>query len=223
METKKGFTLIELLIVVVIIAILSVALVFVLNPAETLRKARDAQRFSDLSILKNSIAIYVTTKSEPYLGGASDNTACKSTPTASWTAGDKIFYSVVSPTITDTTLDGGSGTVVANQPASVASSTMTDGTGWVPVNLASMVGGSPISNLPIDPVNTIASAGSVTNSDKVYRYACEEQTLTFEINGVLESNAFTIDDDKRVKDGGNNSNFFEAGTNLQILGSGTDF
>jgi hypothetical protein len=173
--------------------------------------------------LKNSIAIYVTTKSEPYLGGASDNTACKSTPTASWTAGDKIFYSVVSPTITDTTLDGGSGTVVANQPASVASSTMTDGTGWVPVNLASMVGGSPISNLPIDPVNTIASAGSVTNSDKVYRYACEEQTLTFEINGVLESNAFTIDDDKRVKDGGNNSNFFEAGTNLQILGSGTDF
>jgi len=39
----------------------------------------------------------------------------------------------------------------------------------------------------------------------------------------LESDAFTITDDKRAKDGGNNSNLFEVGTNLKILGSGTDF
>ena len=47
-HSRKGFTLLELLIVIAIIAILSVVLVIVLNPAETLRKSRDAQRHDHL-------------------------------------------------------------------------------------------------------------------------------------------------------------------------------
>ena len=44
---SSGFTLLELLIVISVLAILSVALIVVLNPAETLKKGRDSQRISD--------------------------------------------------------------------------------------------------------------------------------------------------------------------------------
>src|SRR3989337_4440134 len=84
-----GFTLLELLIVITILAILAVIIIFVLNPAETLRKSRDVQRLSDLATLKNSIALYMTTVSSATLGSPDDtgtnprtnfsNTACPKT------------------------------------------------------------------------------------------------------------------------------------------------
>ena len=64
---KKGFTLLELLIVVSIIAILSIALVFMLNPTETLKKSRDAQRISDLNTVKTALGIMLTASSTPSL------------------------------------------------------------------------------------------------------------------------------------------------------------
>ncbi len=58
----RGFTLLELLIVIAIIAILSAILIFVLNPAETLRKGRDSQRFSDQKTVHRAIALLMTVK-----------------------------------------------------------------------------------------------------------------------------------------------------------------
>jgi len=233
-EKQKGFTLLELLIVISIIAILSVALILVLNPAETLRKSRDTQRISDLATLKTALGIYTTTISSPTLAG-STNTACKTGNTGggagTYAASDLIYYSTGSDVdaITDTTLDGSS---TPNQPAAnhvtTANLTNTDGTGWLPVNLASISGGSPISALPIDPINTISDADitSVDTSDGgiyAYRYACNATNLTWEIDTQLESTAFTVDDNRLTKDGGNNSNYYEVGTNLKILGSGQNF
>lgn len=223
---QKGFTLLELLIVVVIISILAIAVLLVLNPAETLRKTRDAQRFADLATIKNAIAIYITTKTTAYIGGSSDNTACKASVGAVYVSGDKIFYSVNDDviTLTDPTLDGGNTNIPApSQATSSATNAVTDGSGWIPVDLNSLSGGSPISNFPVDPVNTISNASAITNTDKVYRYVCEATGTTFEINAVLESTAFTSDDNKMTKDGGNNSNYYEVGTGLQLLGAGTDF
>lgn len=226
-ENRKGFTLLELLIVVVIISILAIAVLFVLNPAETLKKSRDAQRFADLGTLKNTIAIYITTKPTAYIGGASTNSTCKTgTGGGSYIAGSKIFYSTHNDqiTLTDGTLDGGTSSLPGpGQSATAQSNALVDGNGWIPVDLASISGGSPISNLPVDPINTISSASAIANTDKVYRYACNATEMTFEIDAVLESSAFTVEDDRRVKDGGNNSNYYEVGTNVQILGTGTDF
>ena len=68
--TKKGFTLIELLVVIAIIAILSVVVVLTLNPAEMLRRSRDSNRASDLSIIKTAIGLYLADVSSTNMGTA---------------------------------------------------------------------------------------------------------------------------------------------------------
>ena len=231
-DRRTGFTLIELLIVISIVAILAVALIFVLNPAETLKKSRDAQRISDLSTLKSAIGIYKTSTTTPQLAGTS-NTACKTgVAGGSYAAGSKIYYSLATTTpITDATLDGGAAGVPAPWQVLSVSSTLTDGTGWLPINLDSLIGGSSVASLPVDPVNTIASLSAVsgvaigaTPPDYVYRYACNGTSLTYEIDAILESDSYTTGtDNKMIKDGGNNAAYYEFGTNLKILGMGTDF
>ncbi len=203
----KGFTLLELLIVIAILAVLSVTLVLVLNPAESLRKSRDTQRMSDLATLKTALGLYMTTVSAPDLTtSAVDNDLCYAGGTTK-----NIYYS---QTLTDTS--------VATSGIPVGSiSALTDGTGWLPVNFGSITGGSPISNLPLDPSNTFANGTStaalITNDALVYRYACDKTNLTFELNAKLESAAFVTDDPKATKDGGNNSDLYEVGTAVTIL------
>ena len=220
---SSGFTLLELLIVISIIAILSVALVVILDPAEALRKARDAQRISDTNTMKTALGLYLTSTTTPYLGGLAANTTCKATPTGAYVSGDDIFYSIGSgsATLADATIDGGSTSVPLHVQST--SPALTDSTGWIPVNFDTLTGGSPISNLPVDPVNTIGTVSAVASTDLVYRYACSVTPLAFEIDAQLESAAYTSVDNKRTSDGGNNANLYEVGTNLKILGAGTDF
>lgn len=221
---KGGFTLLELLIVIAIIAILSVALVIILNPAETLKKARDAQRISDLSTLKTAIGLYLTSTASPILDGGT-NASCKTSGLAAgiWETGDKIFYSVPETThITDTALDGG---ITYPESAQSATPSVTSGSGWIPINFDSITGGSPISNLPVDPINTV-TIGAVVSTDLTYRYACALSPLSFEIDAQLESIAYTSTEDKRLSDGGNSNLYYETGSNLLILGKtaiGIDF
>jgi prepilin-type N-terminal cleavage/methylation domain-containing protein len=223
-KENRGFTLLELLIVIAIIAILAVVIIIVLDPAETLRKSRDAQRMSDLSTVKTALGIYTTSTSSPQLAGASSSTICK-TATAgsagSYTAADLIYYST-SDSLTDATLDGGSGSQPAANTVAATAAGNTDGTGWIPVNLDSLTSGSPISNFPIDPVNTVAAPAAIASTDLVYRYICST-AIQYEIDAQLESSAYTVTDDKRAKDGGNNAALYEVGTNLKLLGTGVDF
>jgi prepilin-type N-terminal cleavage/methylation domain-containing protein len=228
-KKNQGFTLLELLIVIAIIAILSVILVLVLDPSETLKKSRDSQRMSDLSTIKTALGLYSTSVSAPFMAGAASNAGCKGSTSSdsAYAASDKIYYSYPSDapggSITDTVLDAGSASVPAPFQALNANLALTDGTGWLPVNLSGLPSGSPISNLPIDPINKITSLSTVTSADLVYRYVCSEKTLKYEIDAKLESTAYTVDDNKMAKDGGNNANYFEVGTDLKLLGTGTDF
>ena len=121
---KRGFTLIELLIVIGILAILAVAVVLILNPAQLLAQARDSQRISDLGSVKSAIGLYLTTASSPTVG---TNVTC--TAAACSTGGP-----FGSETIT--------------------SSTIVTGGGWVQIDLTGATGGSPLSALPLDPTNS---------------------------------------------------------------------
>lgn len=233
-KREGGFTLLELLIVIAIIAILSVALVFVLNPAETLKKSRDAQRISDLKTLKTAIGLYLTSVSSPDLDAGIANHCFFSANTAA-----QISYSVEQADVACTTNIAEGSDVAAGGTFStvdfcryVPSATGAygiDGTGWVPVNLASLTGGSPISALPADPVNTVTTPTAPASTDLVYRYACQnagtsgKPSYVFEIDAQLESDAYTVTEDKRAKDGGDNTAYYEVGTSLKLIGTGSTF
>lgn len=57
-DSKKGFTMIELLITMSLIGILATVVVFLINPARMLARARDTQRQSDLVAILSSIYQY---------------------------------------------------------------------------------------------------------------------------------------------------------------------
>lgn len=122
---KKGFTLLELLIVIGILAILTAAVVVVLNPAQLLAQARDSQRLSDLASVQSAINLFLATATSTDLGTgpyATANAACGFTSTTTCT---------------------------------VSTSTAVNGNGWVRVDLTRASGGSPLAVLPLDPTNSV--------------------------------------------------------------------
>lgn len=226
-KREGGFTLLELLIVIAIIAILSIALVFMLNPAETLKKARDAQRISDLKSVKTALGIMLTASSTPSL----DNfgAVCTSNAAGAGRVGAIAYSTFPIPTAaittaagSDVTSGGSFSATVAYGAANATSTGKVDGTGWIPVNLKALTGGTPIASFPVDPVNTVTVAGPVS-SDLVYRYACQngagggKPSYIFELDAVLESNAYTAEDTKMSKDGGDNASYYETGNSLNLL------
>jgi len=58
---KKAFTLVELLVVIAILAVLTSAVVLVLNPAELIRQSRDSARVSDLQTVQRALRLWLAT------------------------------------------------------------------------------------------------------------------------------------------------------------------
>jgi len=177
--------LIELLVVIGILAILTTITVLVLNPAQLFAQARDSQRISDMGTLKSAISLYLTSSGGSDLDGASGTFTCGTNYGASFAP------------------------VTAGSPGAPFSATIAvphtgnfdiSGAGWVPVNLASTTGGSPIPVLPRDPVN-----GTQSGVDYFYAYACDNSLKTFELNANMESQRYSAggDDDVESTDGGN--------------------
>ena len=234
-KVQRGFTLLELLIVIAILAILAAVVIIVLNPAQTLAQARDSQRLSDLATMKSAISLYMTTVNPVDLdGGAGALAGC---------LGDNhtdanIYYSypqanAVSACVGVLTpgagADIGSGfdAAAGDFCMSIASPThaLVDGTGWIPVDFTDITGGSPLSNLPVDPTNTLLDA-TPTSADFLYRYICQQggvdgtkPTPAFELAATLESTKYagaSPNQDMDANDGGDNTAYYEVGTTLTI-------
>jgi len=82
-----------------------------------------------------------------------------------------------------------------------------NGTGWIPINFTTMSRGSPLSSLPVDPVNTVASGA-------FYVFVTDGRTWNFA--SLLESERHAP---SAVRDGGTDSARFEAGTNPSLWAS----
>lgn len=219
----RGFTLLELLIVIALLAILAVVVILVLNPAETLKKARDSQRLSDLSSMKSALGLYLLDATTPDLDGTG-SANCESGDTADyggWGAGPGVGA------ITDVTADlGGDGVATAdltmNTTRQDGAKTNTDATvlatgSWIPVDLTLVSGGAPLSNYPFDPSPTAVLATVDEDTDRIYTFVCSG--LTYELNAALES---STNDSKETADGGDNNKVFEVGTDLRIIGCWDD-
>jgi prepilin-type N-terminal cleavage/methylation domain-containing protein len=142
---KAGFTLIELLIVIGVLAILATVVVLVLNPTEMFKQARDSQRLSETDALNQAILLYQTN------GGTN--------------LGDKtkIYISIATSSLdcgynsTGNSLNLPNPTPRTYQCTPSSTYRKIDGFGWVPINFTNLSIQSPLTILPIDPVNTVAN------------------------------------------------------------------
>ena len=196
MDRRRGFTLLELIVVIAILAVLAVAVVVVLNPAQLLARSRDSTRMTDLIALRDAINLSFVDDIDPD-GDYADSCVGEPAP--------KVFFSVPSGESPPPLPQGWS----ANQ---VAKSDLgnTGGTGWMPVKLASVSLGSPISHLPIDPVNSFASG-------LYYTYACSRNPH-YELTGRLEASQYLKggSQDRVSNDSGDDPFVYEIGSNLQL-------
>lgn len=188
---KKGFTLIELLIVIGVLAILSVAVVLTLNPAELLRQARDSTRLSDLSTIKSTLALYLVDAPSPNMGLT---TTC--------------YIHRVNNTGIDNncTPTGGAARFTTRTVAAAATLAVTTGPtlGWIPVDLSVLTAtGAPISAWPVDPLEDYT-----VGAERFYAYAPAANN-TYEINANLESTKYA---GMEGSDGGNQAGLYEIGT-----------
>ena len=183
-----SFTLVELLIVIAILAILAAAVVIVINPGEMLAQARDAERISSIESLKKSIDLFILDNPSAPLG--TSQTVYISLPDASSSTCGSItsLPSLPSPWV--------------YHCVTAANLRKTDSTGWIPLNLGNIYGGSPISSLPIDPVNDSASG-------KYYTYVMGG---SYELTALMEAEKHDV----AVKDGGTFPGVFQAGTHIDL-------
>jgi prepilin-type N-terminal cleavage/methylation domain-containing protein len=231
----RGFTLLELIIVIAILAILSVAVIVVINPAETLRRARDSQRLSDLSAIKSALGLYLADVTSPDLDAGVANHCLGGTNTAAL-----ISYSLNNADVACTAnvaegADVTSGSTFGGTGAGgdfcryASASGAVDGTGWIPVNLTAISSGSPLSNFPTDPTNQLVGGNAATApdaNDLMYRYACQQGTVAagkpspaFEVVAVLESTYYATTLDVDGTDGGDDAGDYEVGTSLRLIGN----
>ncbi len=188
---RRGFTLIELLIVIGVLTVLSVAVVLTLNPGELLKQARDATRLSDLATLNRAIGIASFDAS-----GGAPNT---------------IYVSISDPALTSpqTSLCPNLGlppapTGWSYRCVSQEDLRKTNSAGWVPINFQAFSAGSPLSVLPVDPVNTGASG-------LYYAYITGG---SYAITGLLESQKYLTQ--SATRDGGSDNSRIELGNDIDL-------
>lgn len=184
----KGFTLIELLIVIAVLAVLSAAVVLVLNPAELLKQSRDSTRISDLAAINSALALWTAD-----VAGGTWN----ATTTCSLAGATRPF--------------GGAA-------CQIIALTAVDGTGWVNVNLGSITGGSPLSRLPLDPLNSLTACGG-TNTGCFYAYRSSSTVGKYKIAANMESSKYgggSADVEGATKDGGNIADWYEIGSDMSL-------
>jgi type II secretory pathway pseudopilin PulG len=137
-KSNSSFTLVELLVVIGILAILTAAVVIVLNPAELLKQSRDSKRTTDLASINNAIKLLLTQNPDVNLGSAS--TVYISLADSSSTCGSYSLPSLPSGW--------------KYQCATAANYQKTEGSGWIPVNFSSTGNAASLPSLPADPQNS---------------------------------------------------------------------
>lgn len=187
MNSRTAFTLIELLITVAIVAILATITILALNPAELLRRARDSNRISDLSTLNTALGLFELNAAGGFMGTST-------------------FVYVSIPDTSAACANLGLPSLPTGYTYACATEQnyrKIDGTGWIPVNFTAVAYGSPLSALPVDPINTAASWDYYTYTAGGF----------WKLTSRLESSRQIT---KAGQDGGSDPALLEAGSDLTL-------
>jgi len=187
---KRGFTLIELIITFGVIGMVVSIAVVAINPAEMLKKSRDTRRIADLVALYTALQLAYSQE----LGfGTCDGT--------------KIYASLPSsdPLSNDNLPSGVSWNQVSDNNLY-----KVDGAGWIPVNFASLGGGSPLSVLPVDPKKS-------SSNNLFYTYTCNS-LKQFTLTAWFESQYYGPKgaNPQSKNDGGPDPYLYEVGSHLSL-------
>ena len=202
-RSEGGFTLIELLVVIAIIAILSVVVALTLNPAEMLRRSRDANRLSDMTTISTAISHFQT--DQGIISGS-----------GSLGTSNTVYVSLPDPMATTSAGSNCSSLGLLTLPTGYGYHCAgpnyyrkTDGTGWIPINFSSITTGSPLGTLPTDPVNA--------SSSRLYYTYTTNGTL-FEATAPMESQNYGLGgaNDQITNDGGTLASVYEKGSKLGL-------
>ena len=192
---KTGFTLIELLVVLAIIAVLAIVVILTLNPVELFKQARDSNRLTDSASMKTALGVAVLDLGAAGMGSSS-----------------VIYLSLPDASATSTAGDQCQGLGLTAPPsgwswhcASPTTYRNVDGTGWMPINFSSLSTGSPLSSLPVDPINSVSSGN-------YYFYVASSTGYAFAVPFESQKQKNTA-----AGDGGYDPARFETGTNLALI------
>jgi prepilin-type N-terminal cleavage/methylation domain-containing protein len=194
-KNRSSFTLIELLVVLALVAILSVVVVMTLNPAELLKQARDSNRLSDLATVNTALNLFSTDVTSGFMGTST-----------------VIYVSIpdTDPNCSNLGLPTSTPFGFSYRCSTSQNYKKSDGTGWIPVNLASISSGSPLSSLPVDPINT-------TSSGSYYLYSFGGG---YELAANMESTKQKSATGSSGSDGGKSLSSYEVGNNLSLIPMG---
>jgi type II secretory pathway pseudopilin PulG len=195
MKSQDSFTLVELLITITLIGIMAATVVLVINPAQLLAQGRDVRRIGDLGSINQAVASYI------YQGPGATGLGSP----------DVVYISLPDPTLTGSQTSTCSSLGLPALPTGwtyncVSQQNLfnTNGTGWMPVNLSQIPGGSPISALPVDPTNS-------PTGGEYYTYATNG--TNYELTAHFESNKYQA---TAASDGGVDPTTYEVGNNLAL-------
>lgn len=180
----KGFTLTELLIVIGVLVVLATAAVVVLNPYEQFSQARDSERVQELNQISSVLGLVYT---QGKIKGDA-NTVYVSLSDTNLNCSSYALPALPSPWV--------------YKCATSADYLKTDGSGWIPVNFNVVLGGSPLTSLPVDPTN-----------DVNFYYAYTVSGQTWELFSQTESKRKSIE---AASDGGDNALYYEIGKSITI-------
>lgn len=198
---RKGVTIIEIIIVLAVIGVLGTVAVVALNPVEVFKQGKDSRRITDITAIHGAIGVFSNEAPVLYLGDP-----------------QTIYVSVPDQTLTgNATSTCGSLGFSAPPPGwkyncvSPDSLRKVNGTGWIPADFTQLPYTSILSELPVDPTNTVSSG-------LYYGYVTDGGTK-WAVTSLLDSEKLLKE--KALGDGGTDPARFEAGSDFSLWANAT--